>query len=379
MKIIIGENIKRERRTRDLTQEELAERLGVSTQSVSRWERGDCYPDLELIPAIARFFEMTVDDLLGVDALTDEERLWEVVYRQRELQQEGVPQLSDEEATKAFEAWLETGYNPPEAMERTRLASEKASAYLSEMARDYPNNWKIQELYASDYLSIRTWDTPEDIVRRHEKCVELYERVIEKCPQEETRWSAIESLAFMYSIDDKMDLAIATAKRLPEHLQGHSLERYYIGREEGPQYTQSRMQSHAIALYNTVENLIPAECAMGVGSAEEHLDKFLFCRSVMKKVIPHYGERVKEGDVQRANIFHLGALHLLEHGDAERALDYIEISAEAFAEIVDFYEARDGKRKLSAETYLVNFREKAFDPIREHPRFVAAMNRIRGL
>lgn len=40
MKLLIGENIKRLRRERDLTQEELAEQLGVSFQSISRWETG---------------------------------------------------------------------------------------------------------------------------------------------------------------------------------------------------------------------------------------------------------------------------------------------------------------------------------------------------
>ena len=53
MKLRIGENIKSLRKARDITQEALAEMLGVSCQSVSRWELGTCYPDMELLPAIA--------------------------------------------------------------------------------------------------------------------------------------------------------------------------------------------------------------------------------------------------------------------------------------------------------------------------------------
>ena len=52
MKLTIGENIRNYRRKQDLTQEEFAERLGVSYQSVSRWENGATYPDIELLHAI---------------------------------------------------------------------------------------------------------------------------------------------------------------------------------------------------------------------------------------------------------------------------------------------------------------------------------------
>jgi DNA-binding XRE family transcriptional regulator len=67
MKLEIGTNIRRLRRERELTQEALAEVLGVTAQSVSRWESDSCYPDLELLPTLADFFGTTVDRLLGVD------------------------------------------------------------------------------------------------------------------------------------------------------------------------------------------------------------------------------------------------------------------------------------------------------------------------
>ena len=51
MKLAIGENIRNFRKKNDLTQEALADRLGVTYQSISRWENGTTYPDLELIPA----------------------------------------------------------------------------------------------------------------------------------------------------------------------------------------------------------------------------------------------------------------------------------------------------------------------------------------
>ncbi len=66
MKLNIGENIKRLRKQKDLTQEELAEILGVTCQSVSRWEKGLCYPDMELIPIISSLFDIYLSMTLWV-------------------------------------------------------------------------------------------------------------------------------------------------------------------------------------------------------------------------------------------------------------------------------------------------------------------------
>ena len=74
MKLTIGENIRNFRKKNDLTQESLADRLGVTYQSVSRWENGTTYPDLELIPAIAEILSVTVDELLGMPQIEKEKR-----------------------------------------------------------------------------------------------------------------------------------------------------------------------------------------------------------------------------------------------------------------------------------------------------------------
>jgi transcriptional regulator with XRE-family HTH domain len=50
-----------------MTQEQFADRLGVSYQSVSRWENGVTYPDIEFLPAIAKQFSVSLDYLLGQD------------------------------------------------------------------------------------------------------------------------------------------------------------------------------------------------------------------------------------------------------------------------------------------------------------------------
>ena len=56
-------NLRRLRQVKNLTQEQVADKLGVSAQSVSRWECGNTYPDVMLLPEIARLYSVTVDDL----------------------------------------------------------------------------------------------------------------------------------------------------------------------------------------------------------------------------------------------------------------------------------------------------------------------------
>lgn len=67
MNLNFSENFKQLRKEKEHTQEKIAEILGVTGQTVSRWELGMCYPDIELLPSIANYFGVTVDTLLSND------------------------------------------------------------------------------------------------------------------------------------------------------------------------------------------------------------------------------------------------------------------------------------------------------------------------
>ena len=73
MDLMIGERIKKYRKDKEMTQDSLAQALAVSPQSVSKWECGDGYPDITLLPTIANFFEVTVDELIGNDEISARE------------------------------------------------------------------------------------------------------------------------------------------------------------------------------------------------------------------------------------------------------------------------------------------------------------------
>ena len=76
----LGINIKALRKRKHLTQEQFAERIGVSSQAVSKWETGVCYPDISLLPVIAQFFDITIDELLGFSIDTKDDMDNQMTY-----------------------------------------------------------------------------------------------------------------------------------------------------------------------------------------------------------------------------------------------------------------------------------------------------------
>lgn len=67
MKIQIAENVKRFRVARGFTQNDLATLLSVSTQAVSRWENGQAFPDITFLPLLAKYLEVSIDELMGLE------------------------------------------------------------------------------------------------------------------------------------------------------------------------------------------------------------------------------------------------------------------------------------------------------------------------
>lgn len=71
----LSDNIIRLRHERKLTQEELAEFMGVTKASVSKWEKGVNTPDLLLLPQLAAYFDVTIDELIGYEAQLSGEQI----------------------------------------------------------------------------------------------------------------------------------------------------------------------------------------------------------------------------------------------------------------------------------------------------------------
>lgn len=83
----IGKQIRQLRLQRGVTQDDLAERLGVTPQAVSKWERGAATPDIGMLPEISAFFGVTIDELFALSDDTRMERIQNMLWDVRFLNQ----------------------------------------------------------------------------------------------------------------------------------------------------------------------------------------------------------------------------------------------------------------------------------------------------
>lgn len=72
MQLNLGQKIRELRKRDGRTQENLAEALGVTSQAISRWESNGGYPDMEMLPAIANYFHISIDELFGYNSDREE-------------------------------------------------------------------------------------------------------------------------------------------------------------------------------------------------------------------------------------------------------------------------------------------------------------------
>ena len=64
----LGEKLSEKRRSRNMTQDDVAEKLGVTPQAVSKWENDASCPDISLLPTIASLYDTTIDELLSKES-----------------------------------------------------------------------------------------------------------------------------------------------------------------------------------------------------------------------------------------------------------------------------------------------------------------------
>ncbi len=184
MKLTIGENIRNFRKKNDLTQEAFAERLGVTYQSVSRWENGTTYPDLELLPAISELLSVTVDELLGMPQIEKEKRATEAYD---ELRRECVKQDYDADkivallrdirrnyldSESAWRPWVEGNgrtFRDPKILPEVRLL---AQAYLDCHPMDPHAIQTVVEIEDEEHLQafLDKYTTPFDCSARSLLC-----------------------------------------------------------------------------------------------------------------------------------------------------------------------------------------------------------------
>ena len=126
----IGATIKQLRQEQDITQEQLADALGITSRAVSQWETDRTAPDISQLPALANFFDVTTDHLLGVDTARKEEEVGKILKRVNDFQEQG----DHEASAKYLREQLKTYPNEPDLL--TNLASALQTFYFHQGKAD---------------------------------------------------------------------------------------------------------------------------------------------------------------------------------------------------------------------------------------------------
>ena len=185
----IGEKIKSFRKKRDITQEQLAEYLNISFQSVSKWERGEAYPDIIMLPKIALFFDVTTDELLCVDKVKADHEIGEYIRRKHEAQSVG---------------------HTKEAIEIMREANAK-----------YPGNFHVMNILASA-IFFDACAHDENQKEAFREVISIGEKIRAECRDDNIRRDSLQCMCFCYRHLGDNDKA---EKLINENLGGIYLSR----------------------------------------------------------------------------------------------------------------------------------------------------------
>ncbi len=199
MKYDLGKKLKSLRTAHNLTQEQLADRLGVSFQAISKWETNASVPDISMFPVLANFYHVTTDELLGVDILKTGEKicqLCEEIYR------------------------LEREWKLKEAVEKAR-----------ESCREYPGSEDLQFALAHS-LEQATY-----VIRTKEEnlaeLAEILQNILETSTDTAMRLRCQSMLARTYHTMGDKEKALEIVNKLPELPQTRPHQIIYMGLKQG--------------------------------------------------------------------------------------------------------------------------------------------------
>ena len=179
----LGNNIKSLRTIRKMTQEELAELLGTTSKSVSRWEQSLTYPDISLLPLIANIFEVTVDELLGVESIKQDEYV-------KELMNQADKYAMNNDYESELKLWQEAH-------------------------KKLPNNEEVKICLIN---VMNTINIITNEIKYSSEIIKLAESILEKSTNNIIRINATQCLVELYSQMDNIEMAEHYCKQLPKDL-----------------------------------------------------------------------------------------------------------------------------------------------------------------
>ena len=177
MEICLKDTLRTLRQKKNITQETLAQHLGITSQSVGKWERGEGYPDITLLPAIAAYFDVTIDDLLDVGAARKEEKYWAYVAEAAVYEHEGLVE-------EIIGVW-ERAYH------------------------EFPNDCRIMNNLMCSIHARGIYPTPDADA---ERIYSLGEKILENSTDQDIRDSAINILCWVHSSRREKEEALKYAE-----------------------------------------------------------------------------------------------------------------------------------------------------------------------
>ncbi|MDR0916100.1 MAG: helix-turn-helix domain-containing protein [Oscillospiraceae bacterium] len=343
----IGIIIKKLRRGLDLTQEELAEQIGVTSQAVSKWESGAGLPDISQVVPLARALGVNTDVLFGTNREEDDKRVAEVEARTSEL----------------FE--LESGDGVDRYEEVTEL--------WRGLARDLPYNWYAQ-FQLAQYLA----SMPSDDKQR--EAVQLLKRVLDRCTEPPARADATSRLMFAYSALGEFDKAQALSETLSgtdftregmlarvarSRIDKRLKENTDISAEEAEALLAPIVESvkaFAIQTYSNLSSLAECKRSLGLADKDEYIRLFAYSKPLDELIRIGDAEQLKDVD----SIHYMGLAHAYNsYGDADNALESFALYA-------------DSAPRIDVGTILRILDERWSEEMRSDPRFVAAKAKLLG-
>ena len=157
MEINIGANIKRLRTAKNVTQEQLSVQINVTCAAVSKWERGETYPDITLLQPLAYYFGVSLDELMG--------------YDQQKTQAE------IEKAVALYRQCRHSNYN-------------KASEIITKAYRKYPNDYWIMHYYMWNIGGGLADNEPAVLLAHKDEFLAICDKILEGCTEENIRLNA---------------------------------------------------------------------------------------------------------------------------------------------------------------------------------------------
>lgn len=217
--MFIGQKIKELRKKNDLTQEKLADYLCVSYQAISKWECGISSPDISLIGPLTKLFNISSDELLGLNKEKDD-------LRYKELE-------------KLIEETWKTG----DLKRRYEILKEAVNEYPGDMNFLNKLGW-AEAMLSFDY------EKDEDYIAAQEKAIKIFSRVIEDCEDKEIKNSAIFGIVQYLSFRKRYDEAKKYYELYPndEVIKKEDLYEYCLVGEEKEKYKQEVLNKKILDL-----------------------------------------------------------------------------------------------------------------------------------